>query len=290
MHCRWNVTRGRITGNDGGRQETDITAPPGSPVLFFKLRYFCLKEEKIMPTTSAFLVRLAGLFTALLLAACQPPTAEPVIPEEVKIDSEDARISYELGFSSAAGMKEQFGDHVEVGAFNKGVEDALSGSEKLFSDSETGAIREAAMRVRNEVVQQRAQQNLAEGQAFLAENGAREGVVTLESGLQYEVLVAGPEDGAKPKASDQVTTHYRGMLLDGTQFDSSYDRNQRATFPLNGVIPGWTEALQLMTTGSKWKLFIPSELAYGTAGRPGIPPNSTLIFEVELFEVGGTGS
>jgi FKBP-type peptidyl-prolyl cis-trans isomerase FklB len=121
------------------------------------------------------------------------------------------------------------------------------------------------------------------GQAFLKENGARDGVVTLPSGLQYEILT--DADGPKPAATDRVTTHYRGTLIDGTVFDSSYDRGQPATFPLNGVIAGWTEALQLMSVGSKWRLFIPPELAYGARAQGPIPANSTLIFDVELIEI-----
>jgi FKBP-type peptidyl-prolyl cis-trans isomerase FklB len=123
---------------------------------------------------------------------------------------------------------------------------------------------------------------IEEGQAFMAENAKREEVVELESGLQYEIMTAG--DGAKPTAADNVTCHYHGTLIDGTVFDSSVQRGQPASFPLNMVIPGWTEALQLMPTGSKWKLFLPPHLAYGDrqAGAH-IKPNSTLIFEVELL-------
>jgi FKBP-type peptidyl-prolyl cis-trans isomerase len=123
-----------------------------------------------------------------------------------------------------------------------------------------------------------------EGEAFLAENGKREGVVTLPSGLQYKVLKSGT--GKTPKLSDKVETHYRGTLIDGTEFDSSYKRGQTATFPVNGVIPGWTEALQKMKEGDKWQLAVPSKLAYGErgAGRE-IGPNATLLFEVELIAV-----
>lgn len=129
-----------------------------------------------------------------------------------------------------------------------------------------------------------AAENKAKGEAFLAENGAREGVDTTESGLQYEILEAG--SGPKPSATDTVTVHYRGTLLDGTQFDSSYERGPPATFPLNRVISGWTEGLQLMPVGSTWKLYIPSELAYGDRGAPpSIGPGETLIFEVKLLDI-----
>ena len=126
--------------------------------------------------------------------------------------------------------------------------------------------------------------NLSVGGKFLADNGNRDGVTTTTSGLQYEVLVGG--DGAKPGPTDTVTTHYHGTFIDGNVFDSSVDRGQPASFSVNGVIGGWTEALQLMAVGSKWRLFIPPELAYGSQGRPGIPANSTLVFEVELLSIG----
>ena len=128
-----------------------------------------------------------------------------------------------------------------------------------------------------------AEKNKSEGEAFLTANKSKEGVITLPSGLQYKILKAG--GGAKPGAGDTVECNYRGTFLDGTEFDSSYKHNQTATFPVNGVIKGWTEALQLMQVGSKWQLFVPSSLAYGENGRQGIPPNATLIFEVELISI-----
>ena len=136
-------------------------------------------------------------------------------------------------------------------------------------------------------MQNSAGDNLAAGAEFLAANGKREGVTTTGSGLQYEVLVAG--DGAQPAVTDTVTTHYHGTLIDGKVFDSSVTRGEPSSFPLNRVIAGWTEALQLMPLGSKWRLFIPSELAYGSQGRPGIPSNSTLIFDVELLSIADAG-
>jgi len=128
-----------------------------------------------------------------------------------------------------------------------------------------------------------AAENLAAGLAFLEQNGTREGVTSLPSGLQYEILNAA--EGAKPTATDTVTTHYHGTLLDGTVFDSSYEHDQPASFPLNGVIAGWTEALQLMAVGAKWRLYLPPVLAYGARGQRSIPANSTLIFDVELLEI-----
>ena len=128
------------------------------------------------------------------------------------------------------------------------------------------------------------EKNKKEGDAFLAENKKKDGVKTLPSGLQYKVLTEGK--GASPKASDTVSVHYRGTFMDGTEFDSSYKRNEPAAFPVNGVIKGWTEALQLMKEGSKWQLVIPPHLAYGEPGGPGIPPHAVLIFEVELVKIG----
>jgi FKBP-type peptidyl-prolyl cis-trans isomerase FklB len=137
-------------------------------------------------------------------------------------------------------------------------------------------------------MQQAGETNKKEGEAFLAANKTKEGVVTLPSGLQYKVLKAGT--GPKPSANDSVVCNYRGTLLDNTEFDSSYKRGQPATFPVGKVIKGWTEALQLMPVGSKWQLFIPSELAYGPRGAgPDIGPNATLIFEVELLSIQGKG-
>jgi FKBP-type peptidyl-prolyl cis-trans isomerase FklB len=126
----------------------------------------------------------------------------------------------------------------------------------------------------------------AKGEAFLADNAKREGVVTLESGLQYEIIEAGDENGENPTASSKVRTHYHGTFIDGKVFDSSYERGQPAEFPVGGVIAGWTEALQLMTKGAKWRLYVPYQLAYGAQGSPGgIPPYSTLVFDVELIDI-----
>jgi FKBP-type peptidyl-prolyl cis-trans isomerase len=166
----------------------------------------------------------------------------------------------------------------------KGMRDGMAGSTALLSDEEINAtFRE----MRQKLTEELAERNRQEGTAFLEANRARDGVVTLPSGLQYEVLTEG--DGPMPKASDSVTVHYRGTLIDGTVFDSSYDRGEPASFGVGGVIQGWQEALQLMKVGSKWKLFVPSELAYGQ-NPPGqaIPPNATLLFEVELLSVEGS--
>ncbi len=154
---------------------------------------------------------------------------------------------------------------------------------------EAQAVREAFIAKRRAAAEAEAgviaDQNKAEGDAFLAENATKEGVVTTDSGLQYKVLTMG--DGAKPAATDTVEVHYRGTLIDGTQFDSSYDREQSISFALNRVIAGWTEGVQLMPVGSKFMFYIKPELGYGSGGGGPIPPNSTLIFEVELLSIQG---
>jgi len=152
-----------------------------------------------------------------------------------------------------------------------------------FQEKMKQAMQEKQKKEKEEAAK-KAEENKATGEAFLKENGAKEGVVTLASGLEYKILT--PGTGKSPKATDRVKVHYTGTLIDGKKFDSSYDRDQPATFGVNQVIPGWTEALQLMKEGGKWQLAIPSDLAYGPNGRPGtIPGNSVLLFDVELLEV-----
>lgn len=204
--------------------------------------------------------------------------------ESPPLDSDMQKASYSIGYSMAANVRREFGDDVDLAAFQAGVQDQLAGGDSRISEAEANAALQALVAAKQAAQQVKAEENRSVGKDFLAENGKREGVVTLPSGLQYEVLTAA--DGPKPSATDRVTTHYRGTLIDGTQFDSSYDRGQPATFPLNNVIAGWTEALQLMSPGAKWRLYIPPELAYGERGAGGsIPPNSTLIFDVELIEI-----
>lgn len=182
----------------------------------------------------------------------------------------------------------QIKDEVDVEIMARAVSDVLAGRETALSREEANRVREAFMqRLQQEMAAKRAklaEENKKAGEAFLAENRKREGVKVTASGLQYEVIKEG--NGRKPSATDQVKVHYVGTLIDGTKFDSSRDRGQPAVFPLNGVIPGWTEGLQLMSEGSIYKLYIPAELAYGEQGTQGlIGPNATLIFEVELLEV-----
>lgn len=223
----------------------------------------------------------AGTCCALTVLGCQ---SQPQAPETVTLQSDTDKVSYAIGYDIGKDVEGQ-GLGLNAGALLEGLGDALAGNAAALSAEERQRVRQAFQeKKRAESAAKRgalAEKNQQEGDAFLAQNGAREGVVTTESGLQYEVLT--PGDGAVPAADDNVKVHYRGTLLDGTEFDSSYARGEPAVFPVKGVIPGWTEALQLMQEGAKWKLFVPSNLAYGErgAGRK-IGPNQTLIFEVEL--------
>lgn len=207
-------------------------------------------------------------------------------PQQMALKTEVDKVSYIIGTQIARNLKAQ---EIEVGLepLMWGLRDVLTGKELAMSQEEMQKIFmdfQQQLRVKQAAkAAKEAAENLAKGTAFLDENKTKEGVKVLPSGLQYKVITEG--SGASPAATDTVKTHYRGTLIDGTEFDSSYKRNQPAEFPVNGVIKGWTEALQLMKVGAKWQLFIPADLAYGERGRPGIPPNSTLIFEVELLEV-----
>jgi len=193
------------------------------------------------------------------------------------------KISYIIGRDMASNLKKQ-GIDIEAEPFIKGMKEVLGGQPSSLSQEE---VQQAMTALQQEMSQKQnasGAENKEAGEAFLAENKTKEGVKTLPSGLQYQVLQEGT--GKSPSAADTVTTHYNGTLIDGTVFDSSYSRNEPATFPVNGVIAGWTEALQLMKEGAKWRLFIPSNLAYGSQGAgDAIGPNSTLIFDVELLRV-----
>ncbi len=227
------------------------------------------------------LIVLVVLLPFLSLATDQDRAAVT----ELKSFSE--KISYVLGQEIGNSFKESPVE-IDLDIFIQGMSDSLKGAKSLLDADETNQIKQEFSRQVQESRQTQmavlSQKNRAEGEAFLAANKNKEGVVTTTSGLQYKVLKKG--DGPKPQDNDRVTVHYRGTLLDGTEFDSSYKRGNPATFQVNGVIRGWTEALQLMNVGSKYQLFIPSDLAYGArgAGRK-IGPNSTLIFDVELLGI-----
>jgi FKBP-type peptidyl-prolyl cis-trans isomerase FklB len=203
------------------------------------------------------------------------------------IQSQLQKVSYIIGLDIGRNLANQ-GIDIEAQALSAGVADALNDAAPKFSDDEIQAIMTAfqtEMEAKQAKMQAAAtEKNTSECQAFLELNRHKAGVVTLASGLQYREVKAGT--GKSPKATDKVTTHYKGTLLDGSVFDSSYDRGEPATFPVNGVIAGWTEALQLMKEGAVWELFIPSNLAYGARGAGGkIGPNATLVFTVELISV-----
>jgi len=205
---------------------------------------------------------------------------------ELKTSKE--KISYALGMDLGNQVKKQ---PIEINPelFIQGLKDTLLGGKMLMTEEQA---RATLTELQKEMIQKQqaqaaaiAEKNKAEGEAFLAKNKTAEGVVTLPSGLQYKILKAG--EGKKPVLEDTVVCNYRGTLINGTEFDSSFKRNEPATFPVKGVIKGWTEALQLMPVGSKWQLFVPSNLAYGERGAAGgaIGPNATLIFEVELLSI-----
>jgi FKBP-type peptidyl-prolyl cis-trans isomerase FklB len=199
------------------------------------------------------------------------------------LNTEMEKVSYSLGVNVAKSVKSQGLESIDSDAIAKAFKDVFEGNTLEISEEEANIVLQDYFgKLAN--VKQKA--NVEAGQKFLDENAKRDGVVTTATGLQYEVLKEG--SGDSPKETDNVTVHYHGTLIDGTVFDSSVDRGQPATFPVNGVIPGWVEALQLMNPGAKYKLFIPSNLAYGERGAGGaIGPNATLVFEVELISIGG---
>ena len=210
-----------------------------------------------------------------------------VAAEDLKLEDATARVNYSVGYQIGGDFKRQ-GVELNAQAIVKGIEDALAGGETLMTPQE---MRTTLVELKKKVtadqrkqMQAAAEKNLAEGKAFLADNGKKEGVKTLPSGLQYRIIQEG--SGKSPNPGDPVTVHYRGTLIDGSEFDSSYSRGQPATFKCDRVISGWKEALPMMKEGAKWQLVIPPELAYGQRGAGSkIPPNSTLIFEVELLSI-----
>ena len=196
-------------------------------------------------------------------------------------ETEEEKVSYSLAVNVASGIKQQGLSKIDINSLAKGFNDVLEGNELDITEEESMKILQDYFQKLSTEKQEEANEK---EQAYLTENAAKEGVITTESGLQYEILSSG--NGKKPNAEDKVTVHYHGMLTDGTVFDSSVDRGEPASFPVNGVIPGWVEGLQLMSVGDKWKLTIPSNLAYGERGAGGvIGPGETLIFEVELLSI-----
>src|ERR1700733_1340661 len=223
-------------------------------------------------------------------AAAKPPAAKPPAVGQVTLKDEKAKTSYALGMNLAHTVKMQPLD-LDSAAFIQGIKDVLAGGKTLMTEEEMAAALTVLQTEMNAKAADEAKKlgetNKVEGAAFLAANKTKEGVVTLPSGLQYKIITAGT--GPKPTAADTVVCNYRGTLLNGTEFDSSYKRGQPTPFPVGRVIKGWTEALQLMPVGSKWQLFIPDDMAYSNHPPPGsgIGPNATLIFDVELISIQG---
>lgn len=243
------------------------------------------------------LVTFASL--AIVLAACNESAKEAKAPVKLDMENETAKVSYGIGMSAGSAMARNLetldGTDIEVNidtviqAFGEGIHQDTQLTEEQLQEIMTdfrGKVNAAMQEQRKKEQEEQAktaEENKTKSVEFLAANKEKEGVVTLESGLQYKVLTKGT--GKSPSPKDRVKVHYKGTLLDGSQFDSSYDRGQPAQFGVTQVIKGWTEALQLMKEGGKWQLYIPSELAYGPTSRPKIPGNSVLVFDVELLEV-----
>jgi len=222
-----------------------------------------------------------------MLAACSDKAEAPKAPV-LSLDNDKAKLSYAIGQDiglSLETLKADLDRTLLIAAIN----DRLDGAESKISEEEAGTVKQAFFKAqadkRAAEEKAAAEKNVAAGKAFLVENGKKAGVTTTASGLQYEVLTQGAGD--KPSVTDIVTVNYKGTLIDGTEFDSSYKKGQPATFPLNRVIAGWTEGVQLMAVGSKFKFVLPAELAYGKSGAGAkIGPNSVLVFEVELLGIG----
>ncbi|BDM20916.1 FKBP-type peptidyl-prolyl cis-trans isomerase [Pseudomonas sp. NPDC089428] len=202
---------------------------------------------------------------------------------ELNLSTDETRVSYGIGRQLGGQLRDNPPPGVSLEAILAGLTDAFNGADSRVSEADLSASFKVIRDVMQAEAAAKAEAAAAAGKEFLAENAKRDGITTLASGLQFEVLTAG--EGAKPTRESNVRTHYHGTLIDGTVFDSSYDRGQPAEFPVGGVIAGWTEALQLMNAGSKWRLYVPSELAYGAQGVGSIPPHSVLVFDVELLDV-----
>lgn len=230
-----------------------------------------------MLRTCMILGALCCLTTVLEAQPQEAPKTEP----GTDLKTVKQKASYGIGYNIGSNIA-RLGADLDIELLIKGLKDAAAKKKSPLTDEE---VDEAVGQLQQEARKNLAEKNKKEGEAFLAENKQKEGVITLPSGLQYQVLKSG--QGKSPKATDTVKTHYHGTLVDGTVFDSSVNRGSPATFPVDRVIKGWTEALQKMKVGDKWKLFVPADLAYGETPRPGGPigPNAVLIFEVELLEI-----
>jgi len=256
-------------------QQTPAAATPQSPAA----------KPQTAPAAKSSQAPAAGAQKAPAAKPGQPVKPRSQSPLALKTDKD--KVSYALGMNLGTNLHRDSID-IDTAVFLRALKDTLAGGKTLLTESETRAalmqLQTAVRAKQMEKMKLAGEANKKEGDSFLAANKTKEGVVTLPSGLEYKILAEGT--GPKPAATDTVVCNYRGTLVNGAEFDSSYKRGQPATFPVSGVIKGWTEALQLMPVGSKWQLFLPAELAYGERGpSPEIGPNSTLVFEVELLSI-----
>jgi FKBP-type peptidyl-prolyl cis-trans isomerase FklB len=221
-----------------------------------------------------------GLLSALSLLVF---TTSAYAADANKLDTEQKKLSYTVGYSIGINLKKgKLG--VDAKSVARAIEDVLNNKKPALTESEMKTVMEAFQAKKAKEAAAMADKNKGKGEKYLADNKKKDGVVTLPSGLQYKEIIAGK--GKKPKATDSVSVHYRGTLIDGTEFDSSYKRGEPTTLKVNGVIKGWQEALQLMPVGTKWQLYIPSDLAYGPRGAGGmIGPHETLVFDIELVAI-----
>lgn len=226
-------------------------------------------------------LRVSAAWATLILVSATGAQA-------TELDSPEKQLSYMFGMDIGSSLKAQE-EALDLDVLFDGLRAVYEGNETALSEEEAAAVRQAYITQRQEAMaaaqMAAAGENQAAAEAFLAENATQDGVMITDSGLQYQVITQG--DGAMPGPTDTVSVHYRGSLADGTEFDSSYSRNQPLSIGVNQVIPGWTEGLQMMTVGSTYKFFIPPQLGYGESGGGPIPPNAALVFEVELLDIEG---
>jgi FKBP-type peptidyl-prolyl cis-trans isomerase len=247
---------------------------------FFLFSFISInRKERRAVKKSIIAIALSSLFLALIGCSAKEKVTE--------LKTQDQKISYMIGQDMGSYLK-KMDINVDKAALFQGIEDTLSGSKPLLTPEQVASLKqEFGKKMQDEQMAKAkvaGEKNTKDGDAFLAKNKTEKGVITTASGLQYMILTQGT--GPKPKSTDMVSVNYRGTTIDGKEFDSSYKRGQPASFPVTGVIPGWTEALQLMNVGTKAKLFVPASLAYGPRGAgPDIGPNATLIFEIELLSV-----
>ncbi len=239
----------------------------------------------MMKKTFAFMMVIAG--SSLAASAQKAPVKKTAVPAKTVtapiLKSSLDSFSYAAGLNIASSMKQQGLTDINAALVQRAMEDVFKNRKALLTEEQAGMTLQQKLQ---EFADKKMAAEKAKGQAFLDANKKKPGVTALPNGLQYEVLQAGDPNGIKPTAADTVVVHYSGTLIDGTKFDASYDRGEPATFPLGGVIRGWTEILQLMTKGAKWKVAIPGDLAYGERGAGGvIGPNATLIFDIELLDI-----